>query len=117
MDTYLNLAKKLFIEINDEFGLEYDGDVYKLKNIFNPICHYLELCLINNKKMTGSRIKDISANLEKPYAWILGFFHGFKNNPVFFKNVYYVEGHIAGKKIKEQINVQMPSVSNDEILK
>lgn len=117
MDTYLQLAKKLFIEISDNFGLEYDGGSYRLKNIFSPLCHYLELCLINNNKMTGNRIKDISVNLNKPYTWILGFFHGFKEIQTSYRNIKYIEGYSAGKKIKEQINVQMSSVPDDEILK
>jgi hypothetical protein len=117
MDTYLWLAKKLFIEIGDDFGLEYDGESYRLKNIFHPLCHYLELSLINNNKMTGNRIKDISVNLNKSYTWILGFFHGFKEIQTSYKNIKYLEGYVAGKKIKEQINVQMSYMSNNEILK
>ena len=107
MRDYLPLAKKLFIELTDEFQLEFDSDHYRLKNKFSPVCHYLELCLISDKNMTGKKLKDICFLLEVNPEWVLGFYHAYKGKNKRYKDLQYIQGYSEGNLVKQKQNVQV----------
>lgn len=107
MKDYLPLASKLFIDLSDEFKLIFDQGNYRLADKFKPFCHYLELCLISDKTMTGDKIKDICSCLNVRPQWVLGFYNGYKSISRKYKDKDYISGYLEGVSLKKRENVQV----------
>lgn len=102
--SFLPISRRLFIDLVDEFQLTFcvKDKHYVLKNPFRSKCHVLELCLIPDGNYTGYKIYDISKKLNVSFRWILGFYDGFKENKIRFRNKEYTEGYLFSKKFKSQ---------------
>lgn len=99
--SLLNLANRLFIDLSQEFELVYEDGQYRLGNEYDPKCHLLEICLIRDQEFTGNKINDIQSVLSVSKKWILGFYHGYKNDPSKYNDLDYLTGHYLGQKMNK----------------
>lgn len=101
-------AKKLFLEFSTNFELEFDEytKIYRLKTKRCNKLHPLEAVLLGHDNLSGHKIKDICAQIKKPYRWILGFVHGYENKSSLYKNAQYFDGFEVGLNIKNKIHNQ-----------
>ena len=99
-------AKRLFLEFSNEFELEFDQEIkiYRLKTKRCNKLHPLESVLLGYDNMTGYKIKDICAQINKSYRWILGFIHGYEVKKINYKNKYYIDGFASGQSIRKKID-------------
>lgn len=104
LQNLLQKAKRLFIEIDDDFSLVYHDGSYRLKDPRHPYCHLLEIALICNCKLSGNKLNDISLVLSTNKKWILGFYHGYKKQKVKYANKEYFIGHHLGNKMRDIVN-------------
>lgn len=107
-----NLANRLFIDLSKEFELVFEDGQYRLQNQYNPCCHLLEIALIRDQTFTGNKIKDIQSVLKVSPKWILGFYHGYKEDICKFKDVDYLTGHYLGQKMNR---ISAESISKTSI--
>lgn len=102
VESLMPLSKRLFIDVVDTFELVFCQKTkhYQLKNHFNPKCHFLELCIIPDGEYTGNKLNDIAKKLNVSVRWVFGFYHGFKNNTLRFKDGNYISGYQIGAQLK-----------------